>query len=163
MTDDFIRSLSVRLDEVERREHVRTGIYASVYRSTNQTITTATATAISFDTVVDDTDTMWVIGSPTRLTINTAGRYIIFGNIEFEANGTGDRKVIIRLNGSTIIASLHIDATAPTHTEDIPIETMWTFAVGDYIELVVTHTRGANLNVLTSARYSADFRITRIA
>ena len=53
---------------------------------------TGTATAISFDTEVYDTDGMHAGGAPTRITIVTAGVYGIGGNVEWADNATGIRR-----------------------------------------------------------------------
>src|SRR5262245_24116359 len=61
-----------------------------VYRSTAQSIPTGTITAIQFNTVRYDVGPSphWVAGSPTRLTCQVAGTYLIWGAVQY-VPGTG--------------------------------------------------------------------------
>ena len=81
-----------------------TSIGARVYNSAAQSITTSSATALTFDTERYDTDTIHSTSVNTsRLTCITAGIYIISGQMEFASNTVGLREVFIQLNGTTRI------------------------------------------------------------
>jgi len=127
-----------------------------VYRSTAQVVPTATWTAISFDTVRYDKGPSphWVAGSPTRLTCQVAGTYAVFAHVDVPG-GTGgtQRLAVLRINGGSWIGlggsggitwNTSSDAQTPAHT-------VWSFNVGDYVELLVYHDVGVNWNYGGSA------------
>ena len=60
-------------------------VSADVRRSTNQSIVTATNTAISFDTERVDTGAMWDVADPTKIVFQTPGRYLIGARVRFAA------------------------------------------------------------------------------
>jgi hypothetical protein len=103
---------------------------------------------LPFDTVEFDTDGIFNPITPTRLTAQTSGKYLIIGYVEIVTSftTTGYREVAIWLNGSTRIArEVHVpSATAPTLTT---ISTYYFLNANDYIELAVIQTSGSTLNV----------------
>jgi hypothetical protein len=103
---------------------------------------------LPFDTVEFDTDGIFNPITPTRLTAQTAGKYLIIGYVEIATSftTTGYREVAIWLNGSTRIArEVHVpSATAPTLTT---ISTYYFLDVNDYVELAVIQTSESTLNV----------------
>lgn len=103
-------------------------------------------TAFTFQSVASgdkgfDTDVMFAAGSPTRITIKTAGIYsVTFG---FYVTGTSVTysQAYLRMNGGTNLAEL--DGSAPTGIQVLgTIAITYPFAVNDYIEAlsVVTGT-----------------------
>jgi hypothetical protein len=78
---------------------------AQVNRSTNQTISTASETAITLDTVVYDTNGYFSAGSPTRLTVPAGqdGKYIVHGQVKWTVTGAVTPAAIIggKVNRST--------------------------------------------------------------
>lgn len=88
----------------------------------------------------------WASGTPSRLTCQVAGLYLIGGAIGWSINGTGDRLAALRLNGADYPGSAsNIDAPAAYHaTVDIGLQFV-DLAVNDYIELVGHQTSGAAL------------------
>jgi hypothetical protein len=133
-----------------------------VTKAALQTITTATATAILFDTERYDTDGMHSTSSNTsRITFTTAGLYTVGGNIRWQASSTGTREIYIRLNGTTAIgyALTDIDSIIQQIQQ---VTTIYKFAAADYVELMVQHSNGADLNVEKANNYSPDFWATWI-
>src|SRR3972149_3577666 len=59
--------------------------HVRAYRNTNQSIANDVSTAISFSGERWDNDTMWVIGAPTRITIQHTGLYAIGGCVQWAA------------------------------------------------------------------------------
>lgn len=117
-----------------------------IYNSVNGNPSNNTQTAHSFDSESYDDDTMHEsVTHPTRITINTAGKYTVGGCVEFAFNATGQRQVGIRLNGTTTIVSDKRNACA-TGTTQIPVSTEYKFAANDYIELMVFQDSGGALN-----------------
>lgn len=145
---------------------------AGVYKSTDTTITTATATALTFNTERKDTNGFHSLVSNTeRLTVPTGGDgwYDITGGVSWEqVTASGVRRVQIRLNGTTVLASVGqyfptATALGVTNVCDQVVSRKYELVATDYVELVVFHDTGANLKVLSSGNYSPEFTITRLA
>jgi hypothetical protein len=136
---------------------------ARVRRSTDQTITTSTRTAISFDVETADTGGMWVVGSPTRLTAPADDWYAISGGVRWAISATaGIRQAEIRLDGSTLIA---IDAIHEGHATNAiynDVATHYYMAAGQYVELTVFQNTGGNLAVANAASFTPIFSMVRL-
>ena len=119
---------------------------ARVYRTTAQTITTSTLTAVQFDNESYDTDAIHDnVTNNTRLTCKVAGKYAISGGLELESVGAGNFSLIrIKLNNTTIMAE---SRQGPSNSSEVlSVATQINMAVNDYIELIVFHTAGINRN-----------------
>lgn len=96
--DPFVVSM---VDDTWLRPAVR------IRRTTNQSIPTGAAfTAVSFDSEVFDQGTgsnMWVVGSPTLITIPENGIYVFGGCGQWPVSPGFTRELGIRLNGTTIL------------------------------------------------------------
>lgn len=134
-----------------------------VYNDSNQNILTATDLALAFNQERFDTDTMHVLtaGLNTRITFNTAGVYVITLSVTWSANASGDRKIRIRLNGSTLIAS---DERSSDQNDDFDhaIGTTYKFAVNDYIEAYLGQNSGVTLQILNNGNYSPEMAAVRV-
>ena len=125
----------------------------TAYRTTAQTITTATQTKISFDSVDSDGWNCWDLSpNPTRLTVPVTGRYFVTGNVAFEAASPGHRALNILKNNTVELARsdfLPVSNSIDTHS------TVTTHAVsltkGDYVELRVWQNSGSDLDILDSS------------
>lgn len=128
------------------------------YRSSNQAITTGTSTAVSFDSTRHNAPlTMWNSGQPTRLVAPVSGVYSIFWQIIFEASTSGTyRQVMTRVNGSLFVADdIKPPTAAPGYARGAG-STDHFLAAGDYVEIIVAHDRGSNLNLLNANNYGIE-------
>lgn len=116
-----------------------------LYNSTTQAIASGAVHTISFDTERFDTDGMHVSGSPTHITFNTAGKYLVGATISMHSSAATLINPTIRLNATSFIASAQIAPIASQNTE-IAIGTIYQFAAADFIELGVFHNAGVNVN-----------------
>lgn len=124
---------------------------ARINRPSNQSIPDNTLTAISFTASVFDTNAFAdLVGQPTRLTVPTdlAGLYSVGGAFNFNANASGRRYGVIRLNGTTNIDADERENTGATTGTITSIATLFRLAAADYIELVVLQNSGGALDVL---------------
>lgn len=114
--------------------------------SSAKSIANNTQTAIDFTTELYDIGNLWVVGSPTRLTVPSggAGLFHIFGNVRFAANATGTRAVNILLNGTTLLAEDERAASAAAIT--MCVATDHKLVAGDYVEIRAFQTSGGALN-----------------
>jgi hypothetical protein len=130
-------------------------------RSTSQTITTSTHTKIIFDTVDSDGWNCWDVSpNPTRLTAPLTGRYIITGNVAFEAASSGHRAINILKNNTLELArsdfnpvsnSIDTHSTVTCHAVSL--------TKGDYVELRVWQNSGSDLDILDSGDHSPRFSL----
>jgi hypothetical protein len=140
-------------------------ISARVGSNAGQSVPHAAWTALTFNTEVWDEDEMHSLATTTeRLTIRTAGVYLISAQVRFAANTTGTRELQIRLNGTTTLALADCLATAQANgLVYLNLVTLWKLVVGDYLSAVVYQTSGAALNVESAGALSPAFMATRIA
>lgn len=135
-----------------------------VFRSANQSIATATLTALAFDQTRYDTDNVHdTVTNNSRFTCKTAGKYAITGNVSFAANATGFRRALIRLNGTTNIAAANQLSVTASLEAYLNVRCDYDLAVNDYVELVVEQTSGGALNVLVAGNFSPEFAMVRVA
>ncbi len=118
----------------------------AVYKSSNTSIATGSATVLTFDTVLYDDASMWSGANPARITVPAAGRYMIGVNLSMDASATGDRQVYIEKNGTTVIMA-KLDRAPGTFGWQATPSKVVQLAATDYIRAVVTQTSGGALNV----------------
>jgi hypothetical protein len=103
----------------------------------------------------------------TRLTAPQAGKYFIFGTVEFAANntvGTQRYMEIVWTSGgvSSVIAYEDRDGDLNSIPTRMSLATVYSLAAADYVELSVKQNRGGTLNITTSANYTPEFGMIRI-
>jgi len=139
------------------------GIRARVYNSANIAITTATLTALTFNSERYDTDAFHsTVSNTSRLTIPFDGYYRVTGTIAWAANATGSRQARIVLNNTTILALVLYPVSHATEVSIMQVTADYFFTAGDYAELVVFQNSGGNLNVTAAGNYSPEFWIDRL-
>jgi hypothetical protein len=124
-------------------------------RSTVQTIPTATQTKVIFDAVDSDGWNCWDLSpNPTRLTVPLTGRYIVTGNVAFEASASGHRALNIYKNNTVELARSDFNPVSnsiDTHTT-LTCHAV-SFTKGDYVELRVWQNSGSDLDVEVSSEH----------
>lgn len=140
---------------------------ARIFNSGNIAIPNNINTIISFNSARFNSGE-WDSGvNPSRITCAVDGIYCISGSVSFAAAAGGSRKVSIRQNGSTELATQQPVGT-PTiagtaNTVNLSVSTITKLNAGDYVELTVLQTSGADLNVLSAAQYSPEFSAVRLS
>lgn len=137
-----------------------------IRRTSNQSIPNATWTQISFSTAVFDDrpagiSSQWSSGSPTRLTCQVSGTYLIVGQVSFIGNSTGRRVIRLLQNGTTALA-IHGVNSGTSRLIHLTVSTVVKLSVNDYIELGAYQESGKALDILTSD-YSPVLSWARIA
>jgi Tfp pilus assembly protein FimT len=136
---------------------------ARVFHNAAQSITSATTTAIAFNSERYDTDTIHdTVTNNSRLTCKTAGKYAITGQVEFASSATGNRQLFLRLNGATTIA-YKTQAAVNGLITNMDVSTQYDLAVNDYLEVLVWQDSGGSLNVNSSGNNSPEFMMARVA
>lgn len=163
-TADAMRALSERVRYLETLPVQGTLPGARVYNNANIAIPSGAWTALTFNSERFDTDGIHeTVGSTGRLTCRTAGKYIIGGGAQFADSAAGTRRVFgILLNSGSFIA-IGSSPFAATYGGSVAIATLWSMAVGDFVEFLVTHDVGAPLNITYSPTFSPEFWMQRVS
>jgi len=153
-------------DVVENIKFLANPPACRIYRATNQSIPDNVETAISFSNARWNTDNMWTVGSPTRVTINTAGLYVITFTALVES--AGDYALVfgnLRVNGTShLLIGPTLRTTGITTTPAVFASTIWKFAVADYVEATVQQDNTTNVarNVIPFENGSPELAVTWI-
>jgi len=133
-----------------RRNHVHGGqvdISCKIYNNATVSIANNSTTVLAFPSELYDTDTMH---DPTtnnsRITIKTAGKYIVMGRIKWSSNTTGRRQIFLLLNGSLAEGTEDSSNQAHHHYQEVCAE--MDLDVDDYVELQAYQTSGGSLDSL---------------
>jgi hypothetical protein len=130
---------------------------ARVTRASAQSIPTSTLTAVSFDTERYDRGTkdgMFDAVAPTRLTCRVSGLYAIAGAVEWPANATGYRRILLRVGGLTVIAEDLVPVNSASVVTRHNVASEYRLAGGDYVELLCEQNSGGALNVNAANDYT---------
>ena len=137
-------------------------IRCRVRNSLNLSIANNVDSLLTYDTELWDTDAMHDLVTNTgRITIVTAGLYVVSAHLIWAANATGQRQLYIQLNVADVIAGLHIQATAAGQTQ-MSLATMYNLVAGDYLTTRVLQNSGAALNVTASSPWSPGFAAVKV-
>lgn len=129
-----------------------------VFNSASILVPNATETALTFNSERWDTDSMHSTSSLTsRITFNTAGKYIVTGHVRFAGNASGFRSVGIRFGGTTYLAANEAPTIGAGSSHDLSVATVYAFPAASFAELVVFHDIGASLNAEAVAAISPEF------
>jgi hypothetical protein len=87
-----------------------------------------------------------LVTNPSRITVATAGLYMLIGKASFVANATGGRSIGISVNGSLVAtSSVPAIATAGIPTHVPPAVTVLALSATDYVQIAVSQTSGGDL------------------
>jgi len=134
-------------------------------QTVGQTIATSTGTVATFTTEDYDTDPAGTGGhsnsvNTSRWTCQYPGVYSFGGIVAWTANATGRRAGWWQINGTAIAGSqFAYPATAASDGEFVVPLIRWYFSAGDYLELIVYHERGANLDTFAGVGATAGTRM----
>ena len=126
---------------------------ASAYKTTGQTISNNTQTAITWSAEYFDTDAFHSTSTNTsRFTIpaGKGGKYLFTATARFASNSTGIRSWTYYKNGSGLMQPAAMNAVSSGGSAT---SVVWVgdLIAGDYIELYCFQTSGGNLDILADA------------
>jgi hypothetical protein len=134
-----------------------TSISARVYNNADISVANASTVAVTFNSERYDTSAIHSTSVNTdRLTLPFAGKWRFGATVNWDANATGTRALLIEKNGSTFHAYVDRAANAAGGTPMI-IAGEDVFAINDYIRLMVVQNSGGSLNLKSQANYSPEF------
>jgi hypothetical protein len=153
--EDWLKALEARAAQDPRIPPIATDFdvegaifppMVRVYRDTNQSINHSAATAVTFPKESFDTNEFHSTATNTnRLTVRTAGVYLIGGQVEFAIDADGDRLLRLYVNNTTTIYESRHPAATGAHRE--LVQGIFNMSFGDYVELIAFHTAGEANNV----------------
>lgn len=127
-------------------KHTPVGV--RVRRSTTQTISTSSETAVVFNTEVYDYGDMWNSASGSVLIAPVDGIYDIGLAVQFVQNATGNRQAKIYVNGSTLI--LAFGQLAENYPWRRTFAVQYALDAGDYVSAAVFQNSGGDLDLAVS-------------
>lgn len=120
------------------------------YRTTNQSITTATLTALSCDTEDYDTDGFHEsVTHPSRLTAVKTGLHEVGCSIVWDSSTTGTRALYVVKNGTTSTRLAGNDKSASASGAQ-NISCTLNLTAGDYVEFYVVQDSGGSVNLVAT-------------
>ena len=130
----------------------------SVYSTATQSIAQATTTVVAYANEFFDTDSMHDNSTNnSRITITTAGVYVVCATAQFAVAGGGAYRLIgIRKNGSTELGYNN----PPVEPARGNVSIIDSASVNDYYEVVVYQNSGSALALATLSGYSSIFSAT---
>jgi len=135
---------------------------ARVYSNVDQTIPKNTWATLALNAERYDNDAIHdPVTNNSRLTCKTAGKYVISAMVAFESGPTGTRWVVIKLNGTTAIAS-QVQRAAAVGRPYPNVTTQYHLAVNDYVEIIVRHDDIVDRDVEYVFNESPEFAMQRI-
>jgi hypothetical protein len=159
----IVNAATTKKVQIQNLVKASPAIWARVFHSANQSVTSGTPLLLAFNSERADTDVIHdTVTNNSRLTCKTAGVYQINGHARFASNSTGQRMLALKLNGATYLAYQETNALAGSLATILSVGTQYLLAVNDYIELEATQNSGSALNVEVIGNYSPEFSMTRL-
>jgi hypothetical protein len=150
--DDSIVAAQADISDASNRE------LCNASSSVNQSIPNATNTFLTYAIENADTDNMVNLGvDNTVVTVNTAGHYLVTGELEFDSNVTGDRILNIIWSGGGIVVNTRV-APLNGNVTRISATKIFNATVGQTFKLRAFQNSGGALNAtfrrITATRIS---------
>ena len=142
-------------------QHIATIPTARVRRTTGQSITSGTRTAIAFTSETWDPLNMHTAGS-ALLNAPVAGVYLITASVLWTDNSNGFRDLALQVNSSNIIAAVEDDPKVSA-SDFQTLTTAYKLGAGDNVRVTVLQTSGSALEIFPSsggAETSPEFSMT---
>lgn len=148
-TSGQILTAATMNDVATNLDNNRSPAMCGLTRAATQSINNATDTLVQLDTSSFDTDGMGTTGAAAKITINTAGIYMVTCGASFAANTTGVRNISVWRNGSTGDRIIDVQGyvTSVTSANTVTASRAVSLAAGAYIDLRVYQTSGVALNL----------------
>lgn len=139
-------------------------IAARVSQTAAQTLTTGVQVLLTFDAEEFDPWGMHSNGSnPTRLTVTAPGWYTVGAQVVFTAHATGQRRLVLQVNGATPIAGQAVMAVTDSSAHRLAVETQYWLNAGDYVEALATQSSGGNLDTVIASGLATAMWLSRVS
>ncbi len=119
----------------------------SVYNSAAVSLANGAATVLGADSENYDNDSMHsTVTNTSRVTAQTAGRYLVIASVRFDANATGNRQIDFYINGVLLTGGVILGNAGSTNSTVLNLSKAAVLAAGDYVEVSATQRSGGALN-----------------
>lgn len=140
---------------------------ARVYSASAQTVPNATTVAMTMELTSYDTHGFHdpTAGSNARLEIPAGldGTYAIGGQIQYEANATGERFILIRKNTTDNLAIIRVNANTAGGGETAMVAVTTTSLVeNDFVDVAARQGAGANVDIEAVVFYTPVLWIQKV-
>ncbi len=132
-------------DEVVKLIHKTEARGCRVINTATQTVNNG-LTALTFNTVISDSDTCWAVGSPTRLVAPLDGYYCAggaFGLAAAQVSANARLSLFVRVNGVTYVGGRDLHALSGVDAQVSGETGHFWLSAGDYVELVAYNSLAA--------------------
>lgn len=133
---------------------------ARVFKSGNQSIASATPTALTFDSETYDTNTIHDnVTNNSRLTAPIAGKYVVHGTVQWDFSAAGNIRGMYFYKNGVIYAALQFvpPTLAGANGNIVAGADIIDLAAGDYVELLAFQDSGGALNALGGSGANTHF------
>lgn len=149
--DDLATDVSYLKDRVDNPPRAR------LSHSTTQSLTSGADTALAWDSEADDSAALHDTSTNnSRITIPTGegGWWLFSAAVEFTAHASGERKLSLRVGGSSDYAYEAVGAAASGVTR-LGVTAHLALAAGQYVEVIAAQNSGGALTVTTTRAFMA--------
>ena len=123
----------------------------AVYNSTSQTVNNGVTAAIDFDSERFDPSGMHsIVTSPSRITIATAGKYMIGASVS--SSGATSPEIYLQVNRASSGPRIAVGDGGTGYT----LTRLYQMAAADYIELVAVNNTGGSRQIVAAGNYSPE-------
>lgn len=147
LADDCATALS--LQDTARTAALKRSV-VQVSRNANQSIADNTDTLVSWDAEIQDPDNLWVIGTPTRITVPAGLTGLWWVRVQVLSAGhtssTSKGQISIRVSGTTVKRRTYFTATGTIKNQMQVSGLVNVPNAGDFIEAAILHVGGGALN-----------------
>jgi len=149
---------SAEADGVKWAAPVSTAVGVQAVKTSNQTVSGSTNTAVTWNSDPTDTNAIWSSGASSRFTIPTGfgGKWFFNANLTIN-NVAGQTKLMFYKNGSLISDNQLTFVTSATNITGGSMSAFLTLAASDYLELFINST-GA-LEIISTQTHASLFYV----
>ena len=113
---------------------------------------------IEFDAEEYDRGSMYTLTVPSRITCNTAGKYLVTGSVNYTTFATGFRRIEILKNGTSVSRVGTEGVGAFSSVDNLNLTIQLSLAVADYLQLEFTQSGSSTIDVVNPT-FLAAYRL----
>jgi len=126
-------------------------------------LTTNAWNAVAWQVAQADTDGMWAAGTPDRMTVKTAGKYVLTCGVAITpGDQVNNRHLAFRKNGATFLRRVRYEMPSLTNTPEMDIAQTLDLAVNDYVQAMVWPGNATTAQIYFEADWAPSFEAVRV-
>jgi len=139
-------------------------VYMRLVRTANSAnLTTNAWNAVAWQVAQADTDGMWAAGTPDRMTVKTAGKYVLTCGVAITpGDQVNNRHLAFRKNGATFLRRVRYEMPSLTNTPEMDIAQTLDLAVNDYVQAMVWPGNATTAQIYFEADWAPSFEAVRV-